>query len=235
MLRDLTGQRFGRLTVLYKGKPDKTKHTRWYCKCDCGNTKLVYKDALLTGRTVSCGCYNEEVKRRLKKRKNNSYTLNGEYGIGITHNTNKEFYFDLEDYERIKNYCWREDKNGYIVANNQQCKCIYLHRLVTNAVKGFDVDHIEHNLYDNRKSKLRVISHCDNLKNHVISANNTSGVSGVSYNRADEMWESYISVDKKKIRLGEYNNFDDAVKARKEAENKYFGEYKYNSINKEIN
>ena len=228
MLRDLTGQRFGRLTVLYKGESDKTRHVRWYCKCDCGNIKLIYKDALLTGRTVSCGCYNQEVKKRLKKRKINSYILDKEYGIGITHNTNKEFYFDLEDYEKIKDYCWREDKNGYIVANNCQRKCIYLHRLVTDTQKGFDVDYIEHNLYDNRKSKLRVVSHSDNLKNHVKFINNTSGVSGVSYNQANKKWKSYINVDKNRIRLGNFINYEDAVAARKVAEEKYFGEYRYN-------
>ena len=36
----------------------------------------------------------------------NKYDLSGEYGIGWTHNTEHEFYFDLEDYDIIKYYCW---------------------------------------------------------------------------------------------------------------------------------
>ena len=37
-IKDLTGQRFGKLVVLSRAENDKTKHTRWLCQCDCGNT-----------------------------------------------------------------------------------------------------------------------------------------------------------------------------------------------------
>lgn len=236
-LKDLTGQRFGRLIVLHRGPNDKTKHTRWYCKCDCGTECLVYKDVLLDGRQVSCGCYNKEKsKGTIKERQTNKYNLSGEYGIGYTHNTNKEFYFDLEDYDKIKNYCWREDANGYIVANKQQRQTILLHRLVMNVIdKKVDVDHIKHNLYDNRKNELRVTGHSDNLKNQKLNTSNTSGITGVHLLKKNKKWQSYITYNKKRIMLGEFKNFDDAVKARKEAEEKYFGEYSYDNSMKESN
>ena len=57
--KDLTGQKFGRLTVIgfvYT----KNKKNHWECKCDCGNTCFVPTTYLTRGDTVSCGCKNEE-------------------------------------------------------------------------------------------------------------------------------------------------------------------------------
>lgn len=59
---DIEGQKFGKLTAIKYdglksvGKQGRTKHT-WLCKCDCGNESIVYTDALVSGRTKSCGCY----------------------------------------------------------------------------------------------------------------------------------------------------------------------------------
>lgn len=57
---------------------------------------------------------------------------------------------------------------------------------------------------------------CDKPKN------NTSGHKGVSWCKSKGMWEAYISIHNKRIHLGRYHNIDDAVKARVEAEEKYF-------------
>lgn len=61
---DLTGQRFGRLTVIeYAGKrvsPNGTTSTMWKCKCDCGNIKDVRQGNLRNGTTQSCGCWHKE-------------------------------------------------------------------------------------------------------------------------------------------------------------------------------
>ena len=58
-LKDLTGQRFGRLTVLER---DYSKSgTHWLCRCDCGNETVVQSRNLLHNRTYSCGCYNREI------------------------------------------------------------------------------------------------------------------------------------------------------------------------------
>lgn len=52
--------------------------------------------------------------------------------------------------------------------------------------------------------------------------NNTSGVKGVSWNKEKEAWDAYIGIHGKRIRLGRYENFEDAVKARKRAEEEYY-------------
>lgn len=52
---DLTGQKFGRLTVL-KRVENKGTSIYWLCKCDCGNEKIIRGDSLKQGLTNSCGC-----------------------------------------------------------------------------------------------------------------------------------------------------------------------------------
>ena len=52
--------------------------------------------------------------------------------------------------------------------------------------------------------------------------NNTSGVKGVSWNKEKEAWDAYINIHGKRIRLGRYAEFEDAVKERKRAEEEYF-------------
>lgn len=68
--QDLTGMRFGRLTVLRRGE-DKVAQSgrhekRWVCKCDCGNEALIQGSNLKNGHTKSCGCAKSEVLKQIK-------------------------------------------------------------------------------------------------------------------------------------------------------------------------
>lgn len=54
-LKDLTGQKFGMLTVLYRA-PNRKRCTYWHCVCECGNEKDIASSNLLQGYTKSCGC-----------------------------------------------------------------------------------------------------------------------------------------------------------------------------------
>ncbi len=58
--KDLTGQKFGKLTVLEKVGADKRYNALWLCKCDCGNEKIITRDRLVTGHSKSCGCLRKE-------------------------------------------------------------------------------------------------------------------------------------------------------------------------------
>lgn len=54
---DITDKKYGLLTVISRDFDFKDqKHTKWICKCECGNIKSIYKDALISGKTKSCGC-----------------------------------------------------------------------------------------------------------------------------------------------------------------------------------
>lgn len=70
--RDLTGQRFGRLTVISEAG---RKHggVVWLCKCDCGTEKEIMSATLLQGTTVSCGCYNRDVITKHNKSRSKLY------------------------------------------------------------------------------------------------------------------------------------------------------------------
>jgi hypothetical protein len=57
---DLTGQKFGRLTVLYQNGKTKNRSIIWHCKCDCGKEKDIDGHSLRRGKTKSCGCLNTE-------------------------------------------------------------------------------------------------------------------------------------------------------------------------------
>lgn len=68
---DLTGRRFGRLTVLGKVgayKYDTYTISRWLCRCDCGKTIVVLGNGLKQGRTRSCGCLRVDAQRERRKR-----------------------------------------------------------------------------------------------------------------------------------------------------------------------
>lgn len=64
LLLNLTGQKFGRLTVIKRGRDDKVGHVQWWCTCDCKNLSILTASYSLTkGFTKSCGCYSRESSR----------------------------------------------------------------------------------------------------------------------------------------------------------------------------
>lgn len=68
---DLTGKRFGRLTVIERAKnhiqPSGQSRPMWLCKCDCGNDAIICSSHLKIGKTKSCGCYVREIYSKIHK------------------------------------------------------------------------------------------------------------------------------------------------------------------------
>ena len=58
---DLTGQTFGRFTVLERAHNSKDGHAMWLCRCICGNERIVLGKCLRNGHTQSCGCLNRDI------------------------------------------------------------------------------------------------------------------------------------------------------------------------------
>ncbi len=202
----------------------------WKCKCDCGSTVVVRGDHIKNGRIKSCGCIVKENNIKRNKRYN-KYDLSGNCGIGYTFTTYEGinyFYFDLEDYDKIKNYCWSFSNNGYVYTKSNK-KNLFLHRLIMNCPDDKEVDHIHHNTNDNRKENLRIVSRSQNSMNK--KPINSFGINGIYFDKSRNNYYVYIKKDKIKHYLGRYQSFNDALYARREAEEKYFGEYSYaNSI-----
>jgi hypothetical protein len=63
---DLTGRKFGRLTVLNRAE-NRGKRVAWNCLCVCGNNKIVLSTNLIDGKTASCGCFHAEVASKTNK------------------------------------------------------------------------------------------------------------------------------------------------------------------------
>ncbi len=233
--QDLTGQQFERLTVVKRVKnhitPSGQIQPMWLCQCNCNgeNSEIIVRGChLRSGHTNSCGCLQKEkasISGKLRK-KYNTYDLSNNYGIGYT-SKNEPFYFDLDDFNKIKFYWWYKDDNGYIITRINNKNYFLMHRLVMNCPDDMEVDHIYHQTHDNRKSELRIVNKSQNQMNGIIPKNNTSGIKGVCWHKTTEKWIAKITVGGKNIYLGVFDNFDDAVQARKEAEEKYFGEYNY--------
>ena len=226
---DLVGQKFGRLTVIKKGDVAKNGDIRWWCQCDCSNLApvLVRTYSLKSGHTQSCGCIRNEKSKQLgRNKKYNRYDLSGEYGIGYT-NDGEEFYFDLEDYDLIKNYCWYIDGHGYVASGSG----ILMHRIILPTEKGYVPDHIhgKDTNNDNRKSNLRIATDSQNHMNMRLSVRNTSGVTGVSEHPGG--WIATIKagdVSKRKF----FKSKSDAINQRKEWERLYFKDYSYENSQK---
>ena len=164
----------------------------------------------------------------LYDKKGNRYDLSGEYGIGWTSNTNKEFYFDLEDYDLIKDYTWFENDHGYIVSDNSDRKRVRLHRLILGMgslkVDKNVVDHINHNKKDNRKCNLR---ECTSSQNNMNKVPVNGEYSGVKWRDDRNRWEARICKEKEITILGLFNTKQEAINARMKAEQKLFKEFSY--------
>jgi len=228
------GMKFGRLTVIEVNENSKFRNNKkirpsmwkYKCVCDCGNTKSISKDSLVGDHTKSCGCLSiEELRGR---RKGNKIEICENHIKIFLSNCNKFTLIDKEDYEKVKDYTWSLNNLFYVRARDKDRNIITLHRLIMGFPKNMLVDHRDHNTLNNKKQNLRICTQQQNLMNSKIPINNSSGHKGVSWCERLKRWRAYIKLDKKQIYLGSYNDKQDAIKAREEAEIKYFGEYRYN-------
>lgn len=206
------------------------KYAQWLCECNC---KEHNKIILTTGAlrfTKSCGCIQKEKASEHCKNfhKVNKYDLTScPYGIGWTSNTNKEFYFDLEDYEKIKDYCWSERKDSDSQYTSLMAKDSTTHKLIKMHYLIFEkyCDHINRNTLDNRKENLRKANPKENGRNMSIPSNNKSGIIGVHWDKDWGKWVAQININGKRTRLRGYDKFENAVIARLKAELQYWGEF----------
>lgn len=117
---------------------------------------------------------------------------------------------DLEDVEKCQKYKWhlRKARNtNYVIAsiNGEKNKKIHLHRLIMNYYDNLDIDHIDRNGLNNRKSNLRIVTHSMNLTN-----NDKKGVKLVPSGR----WQVVVCRNYKNIYIGTFDTEEEAIQAR---------------------
>ena len=210
--KSLIGKKFHYLTVIEQAEdyvsPSGNRQTRWLCKCDCGKKKIVLGSSLTSGNAKSCTC---QKLKMLKKQ--NKYEINGNEVIVYFNNCNEKMICDLEDWEKLKDYCWIFGKAGYAEARiNGKTKLF--HHFVIQSNIGKDRDHINKNKLDNRKCNLRIVSRTVN--NYNRENFNKYGVKGVYYKNGKFI--SRISYKNKGIYLGCFDTIEEAKIAREKAE-----------------
>lgn len=135
------------------------------------------------------------------------------------------FLIDYEDFEKVSKYYWTKATKGYAIKSGNRTP---MHRFVLGLSGNkslqykIEVDHINRNKLDNRKSNLRIVSRQENMYNKSEYKNNTSGVKGVKWNKNRQKWQVQINHNKKRIHLGLYSDLEEAKQVRLQAEEKYF-------------
>jgi len=135
---------------------------------------------------------------------------------------------DEKEFEYLAKFKWYCSTKGYAVRDiviNGKKKCQWMHRIVSGAVCGVQVDHINHNKLDNRKENLRF---CNNQKNHFNSPPQKGGSSkykGVHWDSKSKKWRAQIHLGDRKKSLGSFKDEEDAALAYNEGAKKYFSEF----------
>ena len=189
------------------------KETYFYIECLlCGNKKWMYAKEVVSGKSVSCGCYNKN--NNLKKVKD----LTGQK------------FGELEVLKATE----ERAKNGSVI---WECKCscgnytsFSSQRLKDGSVKSCGC--LRSKLSTKKAEKMaRIITEgCvegTNIRNLTskIPKNNTSGYKGVIWDKNRQKWVAQIVFKGKTYHLGRYYKKEDAISARKEAEKKLFEEF----------
>lgn len=211
---NLIGKRFGNLVVIEQCETKRgVKRNSWVCKCDCGNGKEINGKILINKQAKSCGCMHY---KSLKKY--NDYTINGNTVSVVMTNTKDVMLCDLEDWNTMKEFCWSVSITGYAEARISG-KNRHMHALLIEAPKGYVRDHINRNKLDNRRENIRVVPYSVNNINK--TCRNKYGIPG-AYKTRNKI-SVRIHVDGVTIFLGTFDNANDALIARRNAEIKYYG------------
>jgi predicted RNase H-like HicB family nuclease len=104
-----------------------------------------------------------------------------------------------------------------------------------NAKDGEQVDHINRNRLDNRKCNLRIVTNSQNNMNVPAKKNNKLGYKGVYRSTDNNSWVACLRYEGKLVLNKRFKTLEEALKARKEAEEIYFGEYNYRENNENKN
>lgn len=232
-LRDLTGCRFGKLTVLQRAENRKWK-VCWLCQCDCGSpAKPVEAYPLTHGKTVDCGCGSTKRRSSATSKVPRDVVDCGDYMYFET--KGHRILFDHEDIDVAQACHWTLDDGGYCSGSPNGVRTRF-HRAVLGKyenIQGFLVDHKNGDRDDCRKSNLRRVTYAQNSQNSQAEPRGNYLHKGVYHTKSGK-WCVQIRHDGIVYNLGTYADFDEACRVRDEEELKRFGEYSRLSSNAEL-
>lgn len=218
--KDLTGKKFGRLTVLSFHHSNDGAY--WLCECECGERRVVNSYSLTSGHTKSCGCYNREIsgKKSKERAKRNRYEIDGGVVKVFFDNVDEYFICDADDLELVNSGSWYKGQIGYAYSNARENTTF--HKELMKPPQGMVVDHINRNKLDNRKSNLRIVTQASNTQNSDRKRPNKTGYHNVYYRKQNDKYVGVFTMNKKKYQVGTFKTPYEAylaVEKRKEEMN----------------
>lgn len=234
---DYSGETFFGFEVLGLSVPQKhcsPSKLKWNIVCPyCKNVFATRLDRIIGGKQQSCGCKNKERFKNYssQRKKFNTYDMiSYSYGVGYDEE-GREFYFDKKNFNLIEPYYWTYNENGYIVSRTKYRTdgTIRLHRLIAKCPNDLVVDHIGGNKSDNREINIRNCTIGENDLNKDLLKNNTSGVTGVCFDKMRNKWIAKLEHHGETKLNKRFNTFEEAVMARRQAEEQFFGNFSFNN------
>lgn len=209
-LIDLSGKRFGRLTVIERGENSKTGQAYWWCFCDCGEVKQFRGTHLTSGRSTSCGCY--------------SHDLSIKHGMHGTPEY-KAYYNMIKrcEYENDDRYADYGGRGIQVCPEWRESFQRYLADMGPRPTKRHSIDRIDVNgNYEPSNCRWAI----KEIQEHNKRPRKDSpvGIRGVRYDEQSGKYIAQIYVNGKTQRIGTFSSRTDAEKERKEAEQRYWSE-----------
>lgn len=214
---DLTGEVFGRLTVVSRSINDIRGEAVWECVCECGDRAEIRSSSLRKGLTKSCGCLSKE--------------LGSERASTHGHSKEGKVSPTYQSYSSMKKRCCDPLQSSY---ENYGAKGIDVCQSWLDSFENFLLDMGERpegmsldRIDGDRgysKDNCRWADLSLQAYNQKQASNNTSGRTGV-YFREDrtKQWQASIGVKGKLISLGSFIDYEEACNAREQAELEYYG------------
>jgi len=210
---NLTGERFGRLTVVRETTKSSCGSIRWECICDCGKAHIVYSCHLRSGHTKSCGCLYVETAIK-------TFTTHGK-----SNTPEHVCWMDMVSrcYSKNNQSYHRYGGRGITVCKRWRNNFInFLNDMGLKPNPKLTIERID-NDGDYRPGNCKWETHAIQNRNKSKRKDNNSGTNGVSWDKSKSKWLSTIGLDHKQKFIGRFSNLQDAITARKQAEHVYWG------------
>lgn len=209
-MKDLTAHRFGRLTALAPTSERYKTCVVWRCRCDCGKECLVPSTWLLRGQQRSCGCLQDETRRRdITGETRGQLTAIRPTGLRRSGRTIWE---------------WRCTCGALVYKPPQMVKpgSSTMCPACAKALKSRQAAAMAAGQQRDDETGL-MPAYLDGLREGRPARNNTSGVRGVTWHAGTKKWQARMQVDGRTVSLGYYTTIEEAAEARRKAVEKRYG------------
>lgn len=118
---------------------------------------------------------------------------------------------DADDYSKLACYRWSVARTGHILRQWRGGR-VFLHNAIMSPPTGMEVDHIDRNPRNNRRSNLRICTHAENHQNKGASPNKRSRFRGVAFDRQRGKWVAKHKLNGRTHNLGRFQTEEEAAK-----------------------